>query len=233
MSKLSGLGRALSLLSVAFGGMGRDYPKYILESQGERLVLPVTPDNYNLTNGQDNKVINITQVGEALLFGNPKLRTLSFSGFFPARDYPFTVGDRKSPDACVALLTKWMEAKAPIRVIITDSPINLMMGLMSFPYKKKDPTGDIYFDASFTEYKDLNTQAAGNDKPLDESTGLKNRPDAAIKPKTATLFSRGADVLDAAKKAYGDYNHYERIIQSNDLKNLAINNLSQLRKLKV
>ena len=155
VSKLSGLGRALSLLSVAFGGMGRDYPKYILESQGERLVLPVTPDNYSLTNGQDNKVINITQVGEALLFGNPKLRTLSFSGFFPARDYPFTVGDRKSPDACVALLTKWMEAKAPIRVIITDSPINLMMGLMSFPYKKKDPTGDIYFDASFTEYKDL------------------------------------------------------------------------------
>ena len=73
MSKLSGLGRALSLLSVAFGGMGRDYPKYILESQGERLVLPVTPDNYSLTNGQDNKVINITQVGEALLFGNPKL----------------------------------------------------------------------------------------------------------------------------------------------------------------
>ena len=68
---------------------------------------------------------------------------------------------------------------------------------------------------------------------MDETTGLKDRPTIATKPATATLFNKGSDILDAAKKAYGNYKHYERIIQSNDLKNLAINNLSQLRKLKV
>ena len=80
----------------------------------------------------------------------------------------------------------------------------------------------------------MNTSTVSDEtKAVDSTTGLKDRPTMKTNPTTATLFNRGSDVLDAAKKAYGNYKHYERIIQSNDLKNLAINNLSQLRKLKV
>lgn len=63
-----------------------------------------------------------------------------------------------------------------MRVIITDSPVNLMMAIMSFSYNEKDGTRDIWYEISFTEYRELNTSAANNDKQIDENTGLKNRP---------------------------------------------------------
>ena len=235
MAKLiSGIGRALSLLSVILGKSGNNYPTVILSQGDERLVLPVTPTKYEVGNEQDNKSVNITQIGEALLFGNPKLITLSFESFLPAKDYPFIVGDKRKPAEIVALINKWKESKKPIRVIVSDGPINLMMAIMAFPWKKQENTGDLYYTLSLKVYKDLNTSMTADDaKAVDDVTGLKDRPTINNKPSTATLHNKGADILDAAKKAYGNYKHYERIIQSNDLKNLAINNLSQLRKLKV
>lgn len=231
---VSGLGRALSLLSSITGRGTRERPTIILSQGEERIVLPVTPVNYDVGNEQGNKSVDITQMGEVLLFGNPKLKTLSFEGLFPAKDYPFIVGDRRKPVELISIIEKWKQSKKPVRVIISDGPINLMMGIMSFPYKKQDNTGDMYYTLSFKEYKDLNTANVSDElKPADEVTGLKDRPTITNKPDTATLFNKGADILDAAKKTYGDYRHYERIIQSNDLKNLAINNLSQLRRLKV
>lgn len=51
-----------------------------------------------------------------------------------------------------------------------------MMSIMTFSYNEKDGTRDIWYDISFTEYRDLNTPPANNDKEIDETTGLKNRP---------------------------------------------------------
>ncbi len=234
MSKfVSGLGRALSLLSNVLGNT-REHPTIIISQGDERIVLPVTPSQYNVGIEQGNTSVTITQIGEALLFGNPKLTTLSFDGLLPAKDYSFIVGDKRKPIELISIIQKWMQSKQPVRVIISDGPINLMMAIMSFPYKKRDNTGDIYYSLFFKEYKDLNTSSVIDyTKSIDAVTGLKDRPNINTKPTTATLFNRGSDILDAAKKAYGNYRHYERIIQSNDLKNLAINNLSKLRRLKV
>ena len=44
-------------------------------------------------------------------------------------------------------------------------------------------------------------------------------------------MSRAADVVDVARKAYGDINKWRRIVKSNDLKDLAINNVDKLRGL--
>ena len=88
MSKfVSGIGRALSLLSFAFGKGARELPTIIISQDEEKLVLPVTPVKYEVGNEQENKTVDITQIGEVLLFGNPKLKTLSFEGFFPAKGH--------------------------------------------------------------------------------------------------------------------------------------------------
>ncbi|MCI1750934.1 MAG: hypothetical protein LKI17_06390 [Megasphaera cerevisiae] len=231
---LGKLGNTLDILSAIFAtGGGRLHRQVILQGATDSLTLPVTPQKYTITSGQKNKVVDITQVGEALLFGMPKLRTLSFSVFFPdlIHNYPFVVGDRKAPSECIELITKWREARLPVRIIITDTPVNLMMGIMDLEYWEQDGSRDIYYTLSLTEYKDLNTPQANNDKLVDDITGLKDRPTDATQPTQATIWQQGADILDAAKKAYGDYNHWRRIVESNDLTDLAINNASKLRKL--
>ena len=218
----------VNLLSLALGNETAAKRQIILSSDNEKFTIPVTPRNYEIKTAQNNETIDILDFGEAMLFGNAKLKRLSFSGFFPhpKHDYPFVVGDVKTPIECVELLTKWKEAKKPIRVIITDSPVNLMMGLREFTYREQDGTRDIYYKLSFIEYKELNTPSANNDKQTDETTGLKQRTDEPENPES--WVDKADDILDASKKVYGDYSHWRNIVQSNDLKNLAINNVTKL-----
>lgn len=240
---LGGLGNTIQVLSAIFsngGGAGLKR-EIIIEGPTGKLILPVTPAKYTVGDGQKNKVVDITQVGEALVFGMPKARTLSFSGFFPSltHDYPFVVGDYTDPTACVEKLTEWKAARKAVRVIITDSPVNMMCGIMEFSYWEQDGSRDIYYTLNFTEYKELNVPTANNDKPIDDKTGLKVRPvdlDQKIKEeqsqisKGKALFQKACDVMDVAKKAYGDYNHWRRVVKSNNLKSLVINNAGRIRK---
>ena len=239
---LGTLGNTIQVLSAIFSSGGvSGRRQIIIEGPTGRLVIPVTPAKYTVGDGQKNKVVDITQVGEALVFGMPKARTLSFSCFFPSltHDYPFVVGDYTDPAACVEKLTEWKASRKPVRVIITDSPVNMQMGIMEFSYWEQDGSRDIYYTLNFMEYKELNVPAANNDKPIDDATGLKVRPvdlDAKIKEEQANvskgkaLFQKGCDVMDIAKKAYGDYTHWRRVIKSNNLKSLVINNAGQIRK---
>lgn len=228
-------GTALNVLSAFFNGMNFVNTRrqiLVKSEQFGEVIIPVTPEKYQMTGGQKNKVVDITRVGEAIIFGMPKARTLTFSSFFPDLNhgYPFTVDDTKSPTELVEYFTKVKEARKPVRVIVTDSPVNLMMGLMSFNYFEKDGTRDIYYELSFTEYKDLNIPSANNNKPVDEKTGLKKRPEGET-PKKVTWQKKAGDFLDATKKAYGDYNHWRRVAKSNNLSSLIINNAGKIGRM--
>lgn len=172
--------KANVLLDYLLGG-GGEYRKVIIQGEGtQQLTLPVTPWKYQITTSQNNKIIDILDFGEALLFGNAKLKRLKFSCFFPNQDrhqyHKYVVGDALSPKACIDQIIKWKEAKKPVRVIITDSPVNLMMGIMEFNYSERDGTRDIWYDISSTEYKELNMPAANNTNPVDDTSNLTDRP---------------------------------------------------------
>ena len=172
-------GRA-NLIASYLLGYGKEYRKVTISCEGETLTLPVTPSKYTVTTSQNNKIIDILDTGEALLFGNAKLKSLKFSCFFPNQEghegHKYVVGDSYSPAECIDQIIKWKEGKKPVRVIITDSPINLVMGIMTFNYLERDGSRDVYYEISFNEYRDLNTPPANNDKEVEESTGLKSRP---------------------------------------------------------
>lgn len=228
-------GTALNVLSAFFNGMNFVNTRrqiLVKSEQFGEVIIPVTPEKYQMSGGQKNKVVDITRVGETIIFGMPKARTLTFSSFFPDlnHEYPFAVDNAKSPGELVEYFTKVKEARKPVRVIITDSPVNLMMGLMSFNYFEKDGTRDIYYELSFTEYKDLNIPSANNNKPVDEKTGLKKRPEGDT-PKKVTWQKKAGDFLDATKKAYGDYNHWRRVAKSNNLVSLVINNAGRIGRM--
>lgn len=231
MSFNTGIGRALSLLSYLEGGSGSSRRTFTLSSEDEKFTLPVTPWEYSVSSGQMNKTVSITQVGEALVFSNPKLRTLRFGCFFPSlkHEYPFVVGDEKEPTACIELLTKWKESKKPIRVVISDSPVNMSMAIMSLEYREQDGTGDIYYQLELTEYKELTIKNANENKQILETTGLKERQSDKAQATEAKVYN-GSDILDAAKRAYGQYNRWRKVAESNNLESLVISNSRGIAK---
>ena len=88
----------------------------------------------------------------------------------------------------------------------------LQMAIMEFSYWEQDGSRDIYYTLNFTEYKELNVPTANNDKPVDDTTGLKVRPvdlDQKIKEEQANvnkgkaLFQKACDIMDVARKPMG------------------------------
>ena len=112
---------------------GKTYRKVTISCEGESLTLPVTPWKYSITTSQNNKVIDILDSGEALLFGNTRLTKLKFGCFFPNQErhkgHKYWIGDNYAPEECIDRLMKWKNSKKPVRVIITSSPVNLAMAL--------------------------------------------------------------------------------------------------------
>lgn len=195
----------------------------ILKSQGEFLPLPVTPEKYQITTVQQNKTYDILDFGEALVFGNAKLKRLKFGSFFPAlhHRYPFISGAAISPQTCVEKIIKWKEAKQPVRVLITDSPVNHMMAIMDFNYEERDGTRDIYYKLSFVEYKDLNTSPANNDKTIDLLTNLRERPEEESKWTTSEQISKSSeDSIELYKRQNGSCEGFNDFRNESD--NLAL-----------
>ena len=200
----------------------------------------MTPNKYNVKTNELNKVVDILDFGEALLFGNPGLVRLSFSSFFPRLYHNYSSiisGDyERDADELVELIVKWKEKKKPVRVIITDSPVNYMFGIKAFDYDEHDGSHDIYYTLSLEEYKDFNTPPANNDRQVDEDTGLKDRPSTGSpiteEDPSAVLGARarrGRDILEASQRAYGEVSKWRAIAQGNGLKDLAISSLARLR----
>ncbi len=140
-------------------------------------MLPITPSGYSETAEQDVKIFETVEGGEIAVVGKQKLKQLTFSSFFPAREYPFAVVDEFIPPSDLKTkIEKWRDSKEPIRVLIPSSGINHMFAIKTLSCSEKDPTGDIYYDMDLVEYKELNVPAAKNKAPIHPTTNLRIRP---------------------------------------------------------
>lgn len=213
-------------------GNKKEHRQFIMSSGGERFVLPVTPWKYQVQTAQDNKIVEILDTGERLIFGNPKLKRLKFSCFFPAvkHKYPFIAGDTKETAECIALIEKWQTDRAPVRIIITDSPVNLQMAIQEFSYREKDGTRDIDYDLDLTEYRDWNTPSANNERVIDSVTGLKGRHAEQTASQISQFFKGAADVLEMSKFATGNFSNLPQFTAINNLSNLATRGISSVLK---
>lgn len=142
------------------------------------------------------------EFGEALVFGNPKLAKIKFDFWLPAthHGYPY-ITNKIEPDAVIDMLIKWKEAKSPVRIIITGSPVNMAVAITEFTYREKDGMKDFYCALSLSEYRDFNVPAANNPRLIDNLTNLRGRPDnESSKYKTESWVSKNSvDSVDSFK----------------------------------
>lgn len=213
-----------SVLENWIGGGVREYRTMILSVDEEKLTLPVTPWKYSVQTEQDNKIVDILDFGENLVFGNTKLKKLKVNCFLPKmnHNYAFVVGDNRDPDECIDLITKWKESKNPVRVIITDSVVNWMMGVESFDYREKDGSRDVYYEIKLVESREWNIPSANYAKQVDETSGLKDRNILGLTSALqSSLVDKGLDLLDKCKSAYGGFSSLNTFKSKNGISQLS------------
>lgn len=185
---------------------------YYINSDDRQFRFAVPPPGYEVSGDVENVYHNILEIGEVGYAGNPKLRTYSFSSFFPAKKYSFCVyDDFPTPNESKEYFEKCKANKKPVRLIITEDDINLLVLIENFSYERKDATGDIDFKLELKEYKKIEVPIYKEEAP---KTAVKRDPPPAPKQRTHKVV-KGDTLWGISRKYYGKGNLYTKIYNAN------------------
>ena len=115
-----------------------------VNNREEVLRLPVLPPEFTVSKPQSNETFETVTRGQLKLIGRPSLKSISWDSFFPVRDYPFLRDRSDTAFGYLYTIETWISKKLPIRLIITETPINMACSVDDFSYTiKKD--GDMRY----------------------------------------------------------------------------------------
>lgn len=185
----------------------------------EQLRLPVTPSSFQLTEKHNNTVLNITNLGEINMIGKKGLASMSLTSFFPYKPYYFcTYTDFPKPYECIKMLKKWKDSGKPIRLIITNTPINYAMTIEGLTYGEQDGTRDVYFTLELREYvfvqqtKPIQVTTSNGTKLTVPSTKRESKPI----PKEYKV-QKDDTIYTVAKKTTGSMSNSKAIARTNKI----------------
>jgi len=206
----------LSEISGTIGnsGLTKSPIKFFISNSNDKFQLPIGPPEFEVSVDQKHTIININNIGEALMLGKSGLMEMTIESFFPAQEYYFAdVINAKQPYAYVEKLLKWKDSNKPIRMNITGTGINKPFVIQSLGYKEQDGTGDVYYSLKLKEYKYLTQKS----KELDNVNELEQRVDEQKNLLDKITVYPGEDMIDVALRAYGvkDYiKQYKNLVKS-------------------
>lgn len=186
------------------------------QNNKERLRLPILPSSFEVSVGNLNTKVNINEIGNINLIGKSDLKTITLESFFPNQDYYFCeYSDFPKPYECVEMIEGWRKSGKPIRLIITNTNINLPMAIENFSYGEKDATGDVYYLLELAEYVFTKTKTVTKQQ---EYTVEVERPITKEIPKEYVV-KPGDNLWSIAKKLTGNGANYTVIAKKNNIKN--------------
>lgn len=182
-------------------------------NRSEGFVLPINPKTIELSEQNLNQRITLLNIGEINLIGNRGLIACTLSSFFPSPKSPHYKRADREPMDYINSLKKWKNSKKPVRLIISDSDVNLAMAIDKISHSINEGDGDIYYTLELSEYRFLNVPSVKVEASV-QSNGLKERPNTKVAPKKYVV-KKGDSLWAIAKKVYGDGAKYTSIYNAN------------------
>lgn len=188
-----------------------------LKKDSKKIQLPVLPESYEISVSHNNQVVNINSLGDINLHGNVGLKSITLSSFFPKRKYYFNACNHKKPYYYVELLEKWKNS-GYIRLVITDTPVNMLCTIDTFTFGESGGNGDVNYTLELTEYRIIG--ADSKKKPsVDKNTTKVTKADSKRETKsvksTKYTVKQGDTLTGIAKKITGSSSNWRAIYNQN------------------
>lgn len=189
---------------------------HLIDGAGQNFVFPVNPEEITISRGKGLETVNIVSLGEYDFPAGEKVKEIAFSSFFPAAYDPGYCNYQEIPDPQEAMnrLTSMMNSKSPVRMIITDTAVNVLVTIATHnsTFRGGEP-GDVYFDLTARTWREMkvHTSAATGGGA---SAAKSARPDTK-KPAKTYVVKAGDTLSKIAKLELGDSSKWQRIYSAN------------------
>lgn len=177
----------------------------------ERLQLPVPPPEYQYTISNQNDTVNILGLGDIIQITGEGLAEIEISSHFPARQVPYAQYYFGDPYVATKTIDRWRQTKRPIRLIITETPINLACAIESFTWGERGGSRDVDYSLKLKEYRFVQVKQVSQVQQVVISP---ERPNTKPEPSNYTIKS-GDSLFMIAKRILGDGNRWREIYEKN------------------
>lgn len=189
-----------------------------LKGGSDRVRIPVLPAEYTVTSEQANTTVTVCNLGEVNLLGKQKLRSISFSSFFP-QYYDEGYCDYRSdkPQKMVERIEK-MKRAGKVKLTITGAGINMYVTIESFEWGENDGTGDISYTLTMKEYRIVNIPSSVLTKespaaPVTADTATRETP--AVETATQSYTVKSGDTLSGIARKLTGSTSWQAIYEQN------------------
>lgn len=189
---------------------------FYLLSADTTFYFPVNPQEVTVAGEKQLHTISLLNIGEVDFPTGDKRTEIRFSAFFP-RDYDpgyCQTADLPDPQEAISQLIAWRTAGLPLRLMITESPVNDLVLIARLEYSiRGGEVGDIYFDIGFRQWREVKVRTKATDQKK-QSAPPKERPDTKPKPKTYTVKA-GDSLWKIAKATMGNGSRWKDLYNAN------------------
>ncbi|HOV80752.1 MAG TPA: LysM peptidoglycan-binding domain-containing protein [Bacillota bacterium] len=192
---------------------------YLIDPAGPQLHLPVNPGEVTIRREKAIETVNIINIGEVDFPIGERVKEIAFSSFFPAEYDPSycRYADLPDPQEAMNQLTAWMMKRGPVRLIITDTIVNVLVlvSVHQSIFRGGEP-GDVYFDLTCRTWREVKVRTAREATAPVDSGGVAVEPRPDLKPVPKIYEVKPGDSLWAiAKLNFGDGSKWSDIYALN------------------
>lgn len=186
------------------------------KSNSRKFKFPFLPESVSFSSAVQYASYNILDLGAVAIPNGKELRSVSWEGVFYGEARKDILPMRKwvEPKECQTLLSQWRDAGSVLKLVISETPINMDVTISSFQATYAGAFGDYAYSIVFQEYR----------KPSIDVTKKKAKSTSKAKPKTtkrATTQKKSYpikpdDTLWAiAQNIYGSGSKWTKIYDAN------------------
>lgn len=189
-----------------------------MDPNGPQLHIPVNPEEITICRDKNIETVNIINLGEIDFSYGEKVSEIAFSSFFPAVydesycRYP----NLPEPSSVMQQLTTWANSQTPVRILISNTPINDFVMVASFKstFKGGEPD-DIYYDLTLRTWREVKVTPVAS-STMEAARGNAIRPRTDVKPVAKTYTVKPGDSLfNIAKIQLGDSSKWRDLYTAN------------------
>lgn len=124
--------------------------------------MPVLPESFEVSSPHNNETFERVNQKALRIIGLEGLKSLSIQSFFPSKEYSFNRDNSHKGYEYVEIIEAWIKRRVPIRIVVTETPINQAVTIEEFTYGQRDGSGDVYFTLTLSQFNFVHDWQDGN-----------------------------------------------------------------------